>query len=64
MTAPARFTQADITRLIKGAMAAGLQVRAIRVAPTGEIVVSADAEVQIAESHVNPLDRLLNHGAT
>ena len=64
MTAPARFTQADITRLIKGAMAAGMQVRAIRVAPTGEIVVSADPEAQIADSHANPLDRLLTHGAT
>jgi hypothetical protein len=62
MTAPARFTQADITRLIKGAMAAGMQVRAVRVAPTGEIVVSADMEEQVAQTATNPLDRLLING--
>ena len=62
MTAPARFTQADITRLIKGALAAGLHVRAIRVAPTGEIVVSAEMEEQVAQTATNPLDRLLTNG--
>ena len=64
MTAPARFTQADITRLIKGALAAGMAVKSIRVAPTGEIVVSADQEAQNADSHANPLDRLLTNGTT
>ena len=64
MTAPARFTQADVTRLIKGALAAGIAVKSIRVAPTGEIVVSADHDGQITDSHENPLDRLLINGPT
>ena len=62
MTAPARFTQADITRLIKGAIAAGLDVRSVRVAPTGEIVVSAEAAAHAMEPESNPLDRLLLNG--
>ncbi len=64
MTAPARFTQADITRLIKGAKAAGLDVQSVRVAPTGEIVVSATAEAQVIEFPANPLDRILLNGAS
>lgn len=43
MTAPARFTQADVTRLIRGAIAAGIRPDAIRltVRPDGELVLSA-----------------------
>ncbi len=64
MTAPARFTQADITRLVKGVMAAGMDIRSIRVAPNGEIVVSAAAEEQVIEYTANPLDRLLINGTS
>ncbi|WP_428331936.1 hypothetical protein [Novosphingobium sp.] len=62
MTAPARFTQADVTRLVKGAQAAGLDVRSVRVAPSGELVASAIGEAQVIDLTANPLDRLLLNG--
>jgi len=60
MTAPARFTQADITRIVKGMSAAGMQVGTIRVAPSGEIVVSVKGQAQDPDDCPNPLDTLLN----
>lgn len=57
MTARARFSQADITRAIKGALAAGIEIGTVRVSPTGEIVVYAKGEDQAPRP--NPLDALL-----
>lgn len=46
--APARFTQADVTRAVKGAEQAGLRVTAIETKPASrnfsDIVESANAE--------------------
>lgn len=41
MTHPARFKQSDLTRAIKAAEAAGLQVGRIEIAPDGRIVLHA-----------------------
>lgn len=60
MTARARFSQADITRAIKGAQAAGIEVGTVRVSPTGEIMVYARGEDQAPRP--NPLDDLLLNG--
>ena len=57
MTARSRFSQADITRAIKGAVAAGMQVGTVRVSPAGEIIVYAKGEDQAPRT--NPLDDLL-----
>jgi hypothetical protein len=63
MTARARFTQADVTRLVKGAIAAGMAVGSVRITPSGEIVVSAQGTAQDLDHRENPLDRLLGIGA-
>ena len=63
MSKAGRFTQDDIKRVIKGAIAAGLQVGSVRVAPTGEIVVCAAGEDQDQANRPNPLDRILKHGS-
>jgi len=39
---PARFTQADVTRAVKGAASAGLRVGRIEITPEGKIVLEAD----------------------
>jgi hypothetical protein len=39
MTAPARFTQSDVTRAVKGAIAAGMSVGEMRIDPLGNIIV-------------------------
>lgn len=39
MTAKARFTQADITRVLQAAKRAGLQNFLVRIAPCGEITL-------------------------
>lgn len=52
MTAPARFTQADLTRAFKAAEAAGVRVR-IEIEPNGKIVIvseSPDAPPRAANS--------------
>ena len=36
---PARFTQADIARAVKGAQAAGLPIASVEVDSTGKIVI-------------------------
>lgn len=63
MTTPARFLQIDITRAVKGAKDAGIEVGTVRVSPTGEIVIYAKGEDQALRpnSLPNPLDELL-HG--
>jgi hypothetical protein len=60
MTARASFTQADVTRALKGAKAAAMEIGGFRVAPTGEIVVFAKEASQAAGR--NPLDDLLLNG--
>lgn len=44
MTAPARFKQSDVTRAIKGAMAAGKKVERVEVEPSGKIVIYTESQ--------------------
>jgi hypothetical protein len=60
MSAPARVRQADVTRLIKAAQAAGIEVGAVRFSPDGEIMVYAKGAEQAPRA--NPLDDLLLGG--
>ena len=55
---PATFKQSDLTRAIKGAVAAGLAVGGFKIDPrTGEIVVWCAGAG--ADDTANPCDRLL-----
>lgn len=57
MTAPARFSQADLTRAVKGLTNAGMRVTSVRIDPNGAIMVMTDAGRD--EGRGNPLDRIL-----
>ena len=55
---PATFKQVDVTRALKGAVAAGVAVGGFKIDPrTGEIVVFAAG--QSDDKAFNPCDRLL-----
>ena len=58
MTAPARFTQADVTRVMKGAKVAGFTSLRVIIDPTGSIILEASDAPAISERR-NPLDRIL-----
>lgn len=62
MAARARFRQADMTRALKAAVAAGVKPAQIVLEPTGEMRLIFADEAQ-ATGPVNPLDRLLGHAA-
>lgn len=57
MTAPARFTQADLVRAIEGVKKTGLPVSGARIEPDGTIVVLTAMGVPANDR--NPLDRVL-----
>ncbi len=57
MTKPAAFRQDDLTRALKGAAAAGVQVAKIELEPGGKIVIFTGSS-QPGESGGNPLDRV------
>lgn len=61
MTAKSRFKQADVTRAMKGALAAGEQIGMVRITPSGEILVYAKGAEHLPRA--NPLDDLLLNGA-
>ena len=54
MTAKARFTQADVTRAVKGAIAAGMEVTRVIIAPDGTIQICTEPALPIAPP--NPWD--------
>ena len=54
---PATFKQVDVTRAVKGAVAAGLAVARVEVDRTGKIVIFSAGSG--ADDAVNPCDRLL-----
>jgi hypothetical protein len=59
VTAPARFTQADLRRAAAGVRAAGLPVARVEVDREGKIsVIVGDPEAEA--SGRNPLDRILD----
>ena len=57
MTAAARFKQADLTRAIKGAKAAGMKVGSFEINPNGKIVILSEA--MSVPNDVNPWDSLV-----
>lgn len=60
MTAPARFTKADIERAMKGARGAGFARVRITIDVGGTLVLDASDEPAALEpAPRNPLDRLL-----
>lgn len=44
VTAPARFTKADMKRAVSGVVAAGLAVRKVEIDPNGKIVILTGGE--------------------
>ena len=54
--APSRFRQGDVTRAVKGAVAAGVEVREVMVDTDGRIrVIAGKANVALAH-HLNEWD--------
>ena len=44
MTKPARFTQGDITKVVRGAIAAGYRVKMITIEPDGRIIADLTSD--------------------
>jgi hypothetical protein len=59
MTAPARFTKADTTRLLKSAKEAGFTRIRLEIDPYGHIILDAGNDDAPAPKAANPLDRIL-----
>lgn len=60
MTAPARFKQSDVTRILRGARAAGFGRVRMNIDAAGNIVVDvANDPGEPGPERINPLDRLL-----
>jgi len=55
MTAPAKFTQADLERVFRASKKTDVQVR-IEIEPTGKIVIMSAAGDRSTESPANPWD--------
>lgn len=55
---PARFTEADVRRAIRGAMKARIPIAAVEIAPNGCIRVIPGVPEPVAVSAPNPLDDL------
>jgi hypothetical protein len=60
--APCNFRQRDLTRAIKGARAAGIDVARIEIEKDGRIVLVFDEPAQ-SNDKLNPWDTVLNHAA-
>ncbi|WP_010544277.1 hypothetical protein [Sphingomonas elodea] len=60
MSRPARFTQSDVARALKGAKAAGYTHVRIRIDVAGNIeIMASDCPAASERDRQNPLDRLL-----
>lgn len=57
MTAPARFSQADLSRALKGARAGGMRVGRVEIDPNGKIVIVSESVAPAAAP--NPWDEVL-----
>lgn len=57
MTQRVRFTQADVTRAVKGVLAAGLTPERIEIGPDGAIIIQLDEEADPPEK---PLSAYIN----
>ena len=58
---PATFKQADVTRALRGAVAAGVEVQRIEIDKTGKIVVITGRPERVPVSNINDWDEVL-HG--
>jgi hypothetical protein len=59
MCTPARFTEQDVKRAMKGANAAGFSRVHLHIDPLGNIVIDAGTEPMENHSEVSPLDILI-----
>jgi len=50
MSAPARFTKADIKRAVSGVVAAGLRVHSVEIDPNGKIVIETEGSPRLRKS--------------
>lgn len=62
MTAPARFRQADLTRALRGAEAAGVRPVRVEIDGNGRIVMTFD-QAQAPKGAANSWDDLRRTGA-
>jgi hypothetical protein len=62
---PSKFTQGDVTRAVKGVVAAGVDVMRVEVDTNGRIIVTAGKPGDVTRV-INPLDKwMADHaGAT
>ncbi len=54
--APSTFRQRDVTKAIKAAVAAGVDVARVEIDTTGKIVIVTGKNTGLAENSVSPLD--------
>jgi hypothetical protein len=57
--APSTFRQADLTRALKAAVAAGVHIARVEIDTTGKIVIVARKPIGASETPVDELDREL-----
>ena len=53
---PCRFTQSDVTRAIRAALAANLEIAAVRINPDGSILIIPGTPIAVPPSEANPWD--------
>lgn len=66
MREPCRFRQAELTRAIKAALAAGVEVDRVEIEKDGRVIVVVCKQKALdfpAESARNPWDEVLSHAS-
>ena len=49
------FKQGDVSRAVKGAMAAGIKVESVEITPGGKIIINAESDRSVVAAS-SPLD--------
>jgi hypothetical protein len=62
VTAAATFRMRDVTRALKGAQAAGVEVARIEIETTGKITIVTGKPEGVQASDGNPWDEVPSHG--
>jgi hypothetical protein len=60
---PASFKQRDVTRAVRGAVAAGVEVQRIEIDKTGKIVIVTGKPLGERDGNGTSWDRALSHEA-